>query len=28
MVMAGLAVSAGWSVMGQARRELALRPAA
>lgn len=28
LVMASLAISAGWSVMGQARRELALRPAA
>ena len=28
LVMASLALSAGWSVMGQARRELALRPAA
>jgi Co/Zn/Cd efflux system component len=28
LVMAGLALSAGWSVMGQARRELALRPVA
>lgn len=28
LVMASLALTAGWSVMGQARRELALRPAA
>jgi len=28
MVMAGLAISSGWTVMGQARRELALGPAA
>jgi Co/Zn/Cd efflux system component len=28
LVMASLALSAGWSVMGQARRELALRPIA
>jgi Co/Zn/Cd efflux system component len=28
LVMASLALGAGWSVMGQARRELALRPAA